>query len=197
MMKWGKRERTAARRDVVARELDSLRSLTNDNGTVRTESLRAFKELIASLGGDPATLLENAGIDSLLLDRAKEEIPHRQIIDLFETAATQLNCPDFGMRLAAAQAAQGPTKVLGPLDVAMRNSPTLGDAYRYCADHLNVYSSATRICFEKLPDDPRVIMLFENMLVGGTHQRQAVERALALLQYGVHAISGGQARARE
>jgi AraC-like DNA-binding protein len=87
--------------------------------------------------------------------------------------------------------------VLGPLDVAMRNSPTLGDAYRYCADHLNVYSSATRICFEKLPDDPRVIMLFENMLVGGTHQRQAVERALALLQYGIHAISGGQARARE
>lgn len=206
MMKRGKRASVDAHNDGVAREtrkvnlareMDSLRSLTMGTATVRTESLRGFKDLVTSLGGDSVALLEQAGIDPSFSERGRGEVRYAQMVDLFEAAANQLKCPDFGMRLAAMQAAQGATKVLGPLDVAMRNSPTLGDAYRYCAEHLHVYSSATQICFEKLADDSRVFMLFEIMLMGGTHQRQAVEQALALTQHGIHAISGGQARARE
>lgn len=180
----------------TVRAKGSLRSSTN-GATARTESLRGFKDIVTSLGGDPVALLEGAGIEPSVLDRGKGEIPYGPMIELFETVATQLACPDFGMRLAAVQAALGATKVLGPLDVAMRNSPTLGDAYRYCASHLHVYCSATQICFEKLPHDPRVFMLIDSLLVGGTHQRQAVEHALALMQHGIHAISGGQARASE
>ena len=191
MMKRGKRERSSAR------EMDSLRSLTTGAAMVRTDSLRGFKDLVTNLGGDPIALLEGVGIEPALLERGRGEIPYRKQMELFETAAARLACPDFGMRLAAFQATQGATKVLGPLEVAMRNSPTLGAAYRYCADHLHVYSSATQICFEKLPDDPRIFMLFEILLMGGRHQRQAVEQALALTQHGIHAISGGKARARE
>ena len=164
---------------------------------VGATSLRGFTDLVTSLGGDAVALLERVGIEPSLPHRARGEVRYAQVIDLFETAATQLKCPDFGMRLAAVVAAQGATKVLGPLDVAMRNSPTLGDAYRYCADHLDAYSSATRICFEKFPDHPRIFMLFEILLMGGAHQRQIVERTLALTQHGIHAISAGQARARE
>jgi AraC-like DNA-binding protein len=203
MMNRGKRDR--AHVDNAAHSVRSPRPLTgrspkplsNDTAMIRSDSLRGFKEVVTRLGGDPVALLQGAGIEASLVDRAGGEISYRQMVELFETVATQLACPDFGMRLAAVHAAQGATKVLGPLDVAMRNAPTLGDAYRYCAEHLNVYSSATQVCFEKLPDDPRVFMLFEIMLVGGTHQRQAVEHALALTQHGIHAISGGQARARE
>jgi AraC-like DNA-binding protein len=197
MLRRGKRERSSAPKESIAREMDTLRSLTNDTAMVRAESLRGFKDVVTSLGGNPVAMLSAVDIDPTLLDGAKGEFPYKNLIALFENAATQLSCPDFGMRLAAVQASQGATKVLGPLDVAMRNSPTLGDAYRYCAEHLHVYSSATQICFEKLPDDPRVFMLFEIMLMGGTHQRQAVEQALAVTQHGIHAISGGQARARE
>ena len=196
-MKRGKRARTSVRNKRIAREIDSPRVLTNETAMVRTDSLHGFKVVATSLGGDYVALLEDVGIDPSSLSDGKGRIPYSQFAQLFETAATQLSCPDFGMRVAAVQAAKGATKVLGPLDVAMRNSPTLGDAYRYCADHLHVYSSSTRICFEKLPDDPRVFMLFEIMLVGGIHQRQAVEHSLAVTQHGVHAISGGQARARE
>jgi AraC-like DNA-binding protein len=197
MMKRGKRERAGARRENIVRDIESLRSVTDDSAMVRTTSLRGFKEVVTSLGGNPAALLEATRLQPSMLDLARVEIPYTQMVELFETAAAQLTCPDFGMRLAAVQAAQGATKVLGPLDVAMRNSPTLREAYRYCADHLHVYSTATQMCFEKLPDDPRIFMLYGNMLVGGTHQRQAVEHALALTQHGIHAISGGQARARE
>ena len=191
MMKRGKRERTGAR------TMDSLRSLTDHTVMVRTHSLRGFKDVVTSLAGNPVALLEGVGIEPSWLDRGTTEITHSQMVELFEAAATQLTCPDFGMRLAAVQAAQGATKVLGPLDVAMRNSATLGDAYRYFADHVHVYNNASQICLEKLPDDPRVLMLLEVLLVGGIHQRQAVEHALALLQHGIYAISGGHARARE
>ena len=197
MMKRGKRERASGRKEQIARDVNSLRHFADDTTMVRSTSLRGFKEVVTSLGGNPVALLEAAGIDPSLLDPARVEIPYAQVAELFETAATQLTCPDFGMRLAAVQAAQGATKVLGPLDVAMRNSPTLRDAYRYCADHLHVYSSATQICFEKLPDDPRIFMLFGIMLAAGVRQRQSVEHSLALTQHGIHTISGGQARARE
>lgn len=181
----------------MMRRGDALRSMIHVAANVRIGALRGFRDIVTSLGGDPNALLASAGIEPTSLSRGETEIQYRQVMELFEAAATRLSCPDFGMRLAAVQAAQGATKVLGPLDVAMRNSPTLGDAYRYCAEHIHAYSSATKICFEKLPDDSRVFMLFEALLVGGAHQRQAVEQALALTQHGIHAISRGQARARE
>jgi AraC-like DNA-binding protein len=40
-------------------------------------------------------------------------------------------------------------------------------------------------------------MLLDTVLVGGAHQRQDVEHALALVQHGIQAVSGSQARARE
>jgi AraC-like DNA-binding protein len=164
---------------------------------MRAQSLRGFEELVTSLGGDPVALLEAVGIHPSLLDRERSGIPRIQMVELFEAAATQLACQDFGMRLAAVQAAYGATKALGPLDVAMRNAPTLGDAYRYCAKHLSKYSNSTQLALEPLPGERRVLMLIDALLLGGTHLRQSVEHAFALTQHGIHSISAGQARARE
>ena len=63
------------------------------------------------------------------------------MVHLLERAASELKCPDFGIRLASAQ---NGAKVLGPIQVVMANSNTLGDAYRYCAAHLKAYSSAVQ-----------------------------------------------------
>ena len=167
-----------------------------DEDAVRIDALRNFNELVVSLGADPRVLLRASQIEPSLLENKSGVISYRRMVQLLERVAIELRCPDFGMRLAAVQAVQGPTKLLGPVDVAMRNSPTLGDAFRYCADHIQAYNSALRICFEKLPDDSRVFMLFE-ILLGLSRQQQAVEHGLALTQHAMLAISAGQARARE
>jgi hypothetical protein len=60
---------------------------------------------------------------------------------LLERTAHELNCPDFGMRLAMTQ---GGLKVLGPLEFAMRNSSTIREAFQYCASHPQVYSTDFR-----------------------------------------------------
>jgi AraC-like DNA-binding protein len=165
--------------------------------TVRAEILREFDALVTMLGGDSGELLRDAGLEPVVCAQAGAFIPYARVIDVFERAAARLDCPDFGLRLAAAQAEQGATKVFGPLDVAMRNSPTVGEALRYCSQHLHAFTSGARMYVEKLPDDPRWFMLFEVLLTPFSPQRQVVEHALALTQLAVQAISGGQARARE
>ena len=166
----------------------------NVSATVRVSVLRNFRELVASLGGDPQALLQQLHIEPATLDDANAFIPYATVAELFERASVELECPDFGMRLAAVQES---TKVMGPLEVAMRNSPTLGDAFRYCTEHVEAYSTALQICYEKLPDDTRVFMHFDIVLPGLTNQRQAMEHAFALTQHTTVAITGGQARARE
>ena len=163
------------------------------NLLVRADALRNFKDLAASLGGDPAAMLQKSQIDPAVLDNRNGVLPYRKMVQLLERASVELGRPDFGMRLAALQIG---TKVAGPLDLAMRNSPTLGEAFRYCADHVQAYSTATQISFEK-PDERRVFMRFEILLARLPQQRQVLEHSLALIQHQALAISRGQARARE
>jgi AraC-like DNA-binding protein len=98
------------------------------------------------------------------------------------------------MRLASIQES---TKVLGPLDFVMRNSPTLGDAFRYCADHVQAYSTATQISLEKLSAVRRIFMRFEILVPRLPHQRQVVEHALALVQHAALSITHDQVRGKE
>ena len=159
---------------------------------VRTDALRNFKDLAASLGGDPAALLRKSQIDPAVLDNPSGALSYRKMVQLLERASAELDRPDFGMRLAAVQKG---TKVVDPLDLAMRNSPTLGAAFRYCADHVHAYSSATRLSFENT--DGRVFMRFEILLARLSQQRQVMEHSLARVQHATLTISRGLARARE
>lgn len=162
--------------------------------TVRSAALRNFKEIVADLGADPAALLGRFQVDPAILDNRNGVIAYRVMVQLLERAAIELDCPDFGLRLAAAQER---AKTLDLLDFAVRNSPTLGAAFRYIEDHVQAYSTATQISLEKVRDTRRVFVQFEIVLDRLPHQRQAVEHALARLQLAAQAISAGQIRARE
>ena len=136
-------------RESASPKSEAALSASSELASVRVDALRQFDKLVASLGGDAAALLQRARIERGAPDQGKGVIPFSQMADLFDRASTELACPDFGLRLATIQAAHGATKVLGPLDVAMRNSPTLGEALRYFTNHVHAYSNAVRVCFEK------------------------------------------------
>lgn len=164
------------------------------DGMVRAEALRLYVEVVHDLGGDPGKLLAQAHIELAALTQADAVISYRAMIHLLERTAAELRCPDFGLRLAARQ---GGIAVLGPLEVAMRNSSTVGEAYRYCAGHLQVYSPMVRIQIEDDWQAKRHFMRFEILLDRVPHQRQAVENALCLTHHAVLALSGGRFGARE
>ena len=107
-------------RDNASPKNEAALSASSELASVRVDALRQFDKLVASLGGDAAALLQRARIERSPSDQGKGVIPFSQMADLFDRASTELACPDFGLRLATIQAAHGATKVLGPLDVAMR-----------------------------------------------------------------------------
>ena len=91
---------------------------------VRVEALRCFREVVSGLGGDAHGLLSRANIDPALLDRSNATICFRTFVNLLEQAASELGCPDFGMRLAAPQ---GGTKVAPGSTITLTVS--LGDQF--------------------------------------------------------------------
>lgn len=167
-----------------------------DGGTsvVRIDALRNFNEVVRSLGGDPKDLLERSQIGPELLANRDAVISYRTMVHLLERCASELDCPDFGLRLAESQ---GGAKVLGPIEVAMRNSSSLEHAFRYCADHIQAYSPSARISLEPDLETQRTFLRFEILLGHLPYQCQTVEQALLLTQHAAHSISGGQARACE
>jgi AraC-like DNA-binding protein len=161
---------------------------------VCVDVLAKFPEVVAQLGGDANALLSEAQIDPASLNNHHAVIPHRTYVRLLERAAVELACPDFGMRLAALQ---GGVKILGPLGYVMRNSRTLREAYRYCIEYVQGYSTAVHMCFEDPRVEGSVFVRVEIRPDGLPKHPQRLERALLLTQQGAVTISGGKVRARE
>ncbi len=159
---------------------------------VNADTLRLFPALVGKLGGDPSSLLRDVGIDPDSLPRAG--IGYRAMADLLERAAAQLQCPDFGMRLARAQ---GGGKVFGALGVVMRNSKTLGDALDYVASHCRAHSLATGIRIDRARGIQRRLVGHEILLDGLSDRRQLIEQFLLLGHLNALEITGRKVAARE
>ncbi len=102
------------------------------------QALRGYRQLVVDLGGDSTRLLRRAGIRVSALDQLTGLISFEAMIDLLESSAAELGCPDFGLRLADRQ----DLGVFGTLAVAMRYSTTVGEALRCASKHLDNYNPA-------------------------------------------------------
>ena len=170
---------------------------TSENASpamVRAESLIYFAELVRSRGHDPEALFASVRLDPAVVNEQDQFIPYRAMIQLLELAADKLGCPDFGLRLARRQYAEG---ILGPLDIAMRNSATVVDAWRFCADHVHTYSTGAHLTVTGEPRSDRITIRFEILLSRLYRQRQAVEHALLISHLATRMFSGERALPRE
>lgn len=161
---------------------------------VRGAALRKFVEFVTQLGGDAHGLLAKFQIDPSVLTNRHAVVPYRAFVQLLERTAVELACPDFGMRLASVQDG---TKVLGPLEVAMRNSATVGAAFRYCAEHVRAYSTATQVALEERPGEGAVFLRCEILVPKLPPHPQTLEHGLLLTQHAARQLSGGKVQARE
>lgn len=161
---------------------------------VNVDSLRLFPELVLALGGDSAAFLRRDRINPAVLRRPGGVIEYRSLVQLLEHAATELSCPDFGLRLASMQ---GGYKPIGPLGVAMRHSRTIGQAMGYAVKHVHAYCAATRVCFEPDRIHSGLLYRLEILLPRIADARQAAEYALMLANLNIIELTGGAARARK
>lgn len=161
--------------------------------TVHADVLRFFPELVSELGGDPDSLLRRAGIDPECLGACDWAASYSQLAELLGHASAELDCADFGLRLAQRQCG---IRVYGPLGEVMRNAPTFGDAIRFVADHGEAHSLAARVWLKPVEDEEQVFVGHDILLGGVAKRAQVIEQMLLVGHLGAIELTGGAARAR-
>ncbi|NMD55940.1 MULTISPECIES: AraC family transcriptional regulator [Tsukamurella] len=84
------------------------------------------------------------GLPPQCLDEDDVLIPAPAASAMLDLAATELDCPDLGLRLAGVQS----LSVLGPLAVAVTNAPTIGDALDCLTRYISVHSRMVTLTTE-------------------------------------------------
>jgi len=159
---------------------------------VQAQSLRGYRELVGDLGGNATRLLRRADIDPSALDHLTAFISFEAVTDLLERSSTELNTPDFGLRLAERQ----DIGILGTLAVAMRHSDTVGEAMSTASQYLDVYNAA--ISFTISTGSPRGQARLVFKLLPGHYLRwaQTAEHGIGLTWRILTMLSEGRCHLR-
>lgn len=158
---------------------------------VHADILRFFPEVVAEAGGNADALLTAAGLHGIGTPGAPA-IGYRQVVTLLERAAAELNCGDFGMRLAARQGG----RMFGPLGAVMRNSRTFGEALEYVSRHSYAHSLAARIWLRRFPAEKAVFVGHDILLDRLESSGQLIEQLLLIGHLAAKELTGRHARAR-
>ncbi|MFI5495033.1 AraC family transcriptional regulator ligand-binding domain-containing protein [Actinoplanes sp. NPDC051859] len=155
---------------------------------VRAACLRGLPALVDGLGGNAGELFGRFGVSCAALETDDAVIPAEATAALLETAAYELGCPDLGLRLAGTQNAS----VLGPLALAIENSPTFGAALETTQRFLFVHSPALTVSQIPDPSGRRgVVGLLYKTAIAEVLPPQAVDLGLGLVHRIIVLLHGG------
>lgn len=145
-----------------------------------------FDALVTEHGGDPAALLELAGIDPADAGRGDRFLALRNAIAAVENAAAVLGVDDFGRQLALHQSID----ILGPVGLAARTATTAAEAFTILDTHMDAYSPG--ITARILPHSDKTLCRFEYafQVHPAPPQAQAMELALGLTLRVLHLFLG-------
>jgi AraC-like DNA-binding protein len=142
---------------------------------VRAASLRGYESLMRDLNADPLALLKRHRITPESLHDDDALIPLRSAVILLEASAAATQRPDFGLRMARNQ----DISLLGPLSIAMQNSPTVADALQLASRRLYVHCSALVFTIQSSSlVRGSVELRVEILLSGQPVQRQVMDQCL-------------------
>lgn len=159
---------------------------------IRAESLRGFPEIVAELGGDPDALLRENDIDPAVLADSDAYLSYGRVMILVERAATALNAPDMGLRMAERTGAG----MLGPLAVAMYNAETVRDAIALGQRFFHFHNRTVVLTLSRFDAESDLITLDVRMRRAPRHV-QTYERGVATLHGFLAAVCGPAYKPRE
>jgi len=102
---------------------------------IRVAPLLAMPALLREHGVDPALVLAQVGLDPRLFDDPENRVSAGAIGRLLDTSVKLTGCPHFGLLVGQ----RFKLDSLGVLGTLMRNCPTLRDALRLAALHLELH----------------------------------------------------------
>jgi AraC-like DNA-binding protein len=119
---------------------------------VQATALSGYPRLMRELGADPGAYLLRFRIPTDIEHRADALVPVEAFVRLLEVSADELQCPDFGLRLASHRSLD----ILGPVAVIARNSATVLDAMQAVVRYSYVHSPAIRMAAQYVDADVRI-----------------------------------------
>lgn len=153
------------------------------NSMIRAGALQGYEALVRNLGADPVALLRQHEIDPDALKDPETLISLNATIELLETSAKVINCPDFGLRLASTQ----DTGILGLLAIVIQNAPDLLQAVADASRYLFLHSPAYEITLDQRSPlfDDCLVLRFGIRAPALIQQRQILDGCLGLIsQFG-------------
>jgi AraC-like DNA-binding protein len=154
------------------------------------ELLTHYSEVVRELGGNPDSLLLEAGIQPGTLSQCRK-VPLPALGQLLEDTAARLRCPDLGLRLAERH--QG-LAIMQPLERLLPNAPTFGHVLQCCIEHIGAFNPGVAA---RLQRDAQRSLYFYNLefLDGLAYFPQLTEQLLLLThRYSVALCPGARSR---
>ena len=157
------------------------------SSVIRSAGMRGFRDVVEQFGGDAEALAARHRVPREALDSDDVLVPDVALARLLEAAARELPCPDLGLRISEHQ----DIGILGPLAVAVQNSPTVGAALDCASQFLFLHSPVLR--FTIVPD-PEGRAGDVGLCYGsseGAPPRQATDAILAFSHRMIRFLVGG------
>lgn len=157
---------------------------------IRSAGLRGYRATVAELGGDAEEYARLAGLPVEALDEDDLLVSDVAMGTAYEMAAERLGVPDLGLRVGARQ----DLGMLGPLALAIRNSPTVVDALECCSRYLFVHARSLQLSLVDDPRGARGVVGVEYGYVAGADLPvlvQSTDVGLALLHRTIRFLVGG------
>lgn len=141
---------------------------------IRGTALLNFADLVSSLGGDPRALMRAHGVDPGAAGDYERFISYPAVAAVIGAAAEELDCPDFGLRLARRQG----IAILGPVAVVIRHSETVADAIEGVSRYLHNCAPADVTGLRRGPG--AAVFTFAVTVRQIAHRDQLVEKGLGV-----------------
>lgn len=150
----------------------------DDMALIRSAGIKGFADLVVEHGGDPDAMARRARLPVEALWGDEVLVEELTLARVLELAAAELDLPDLGLLIAERQ----DSSMLGPLSVAIQNSPTVADALDCTSRYLFVHARGLSV--EAIPDPygtPGVLAVVYGTPADGDAFRQGIDIGLGFL----------------
>ncbi|MEP6799232.1 MAG: AraC family transcriptional regulator [Lapillicoccus sp.] len=155
---------------------------------IRSAGLRGFRAVVTELGGDPLRYARQAGLDPAALSADDLLVSDVAVGAVLEIAAADLERPDLGLLIAGRQ----DLSMLGPLAVAIANSPTVADTLECTSRYLFVHAPSLRLSLGPDPHGVRGISALRYETAPGLQTAvQGTDLGLGFLHRAIRSLVGG------
>lgn len=157
-----------------------------NNALLRARAMTGVPETIRELGGNPVPFLSKFHLSEEMIQNPKQMMPYLTLINMLEKAASEFDCPDFGMRVGLKQG----MSVLGPIAILAQHSSTLENAVYHVIKYIGYHSPAIRLTLDP-PSGEKYRGLHINItLTQGQARAQTLEMTMLLALRVMHVLIG-------